>query len=113
MPICSKCGQGYEEVEFHRCQRRSPTFIFRLNSPWLLTIATLVAVIILDLVRFKEVGLTSLIAMQLILLVLIIWSMVWAYTDAQLRNKPGCAVALFIFLFWPISILIWIIFRPD
>jgi hypothetical protein len=113
MPICSKCGQGYEEVEFHRCQGRSPTFIFRLNSPWLLTIATLITGIILDLVWLK-VGLISLIAMQLILVVLIIWSLVWAYTDAQLRNKPGWAVALLIlFLFWPISILIWIVFRPD
>jgi hypothetical protein len=112
MPICSKCGNGYEEYGFHNCRGRALTSNFSLNSPWLLTIATLIAGIILDLVWWK-VGLVSLIAMQLILLVLIIWSMVWAYTDAQSRNKPGCAVALFIFLLWPISLLIWIIFRPS
>ena len=45
---------------------------------------------------------------------LYIWSIVWAYGDAQSRGKSGCLVALLvIFLSWPIGLIAWLVFRPD
>ncbi len=48
------------------------------------------------------------------LLILYLFSIVWAYGDAQQRGKPGCLVALLVtFLSWPLGLLAWVIFRPD
>ncbi len=48
------------------------------------------------------------------ILSLLVWSLVWVYRDAEARGKPGWAVSLIVlFLKWPISLLLWIIFRPD
>jgi hypothetical protein len=45
---------------------------------------------------------------------LIVWSIVWAYRDAERRGKPGWAVALMVMLItWPIGLIVWIVFRPD
>jgi hypothetical protein len=44
-------------------------------------------------------------------LILIAWSVIWAYNDAKFYSKPPWAVALFVFLLWPISLLLWIVFR--
>jgi len=47
-------------------------------------------------------------------LVLYIWSIVWAYGDAERRGKSGCLVALLvIFLSWPLGLVAWLIFRPE
>ncbi len=47
-------------------------------------------------------------------LALIIWSIVWAYGDAEARGKSGCLVALLVFFVsWPVGLIIWLIFRPD
>lgn len=41
-------------------------------------------------------------------------SIAWAYADAKERGKPGCLVALFVAFFsWPLSLVMWIIFRPE
>ena len=46
--------------------------------------------------------------------ILYIWSIIWAYGDAEARGKPGILVALMIaILSWPGSLLLWIIFRPE
>jgi uncharacterized membrane protein YwaF len=45
--------------------------------------------------------------------IVFVGSLIWAYADAERRNKSGCLVALLVFLFWPIGLLIWLIFRPD
>ncbi|MDX5346718.1 MAG: hypothetical protein LPJ89_01350 [Hymenobacteraceae bacterium] len=51
---------------------------------------------------------------SLLFLGLWIWSIIWAYNDAEARGKPGWAVALLVALFsWPLSLLLWVIFRPD
>jgi hypothetical protein len=43
-----------------------------------------------------------------------IWSIIWAYGDAESRGKSGCLVVLLILLLsWPIGLLAWIIFRPE
>jgi drug/metabolite transporter (DMT)-like permease len=49
-----------------------------------------------------------------ILLALLVWSLVWVANDAEARGKSGCLVALLVlFLSWPLSLLVWIIFRPE
>ncbi len=47
-------------------------------------------------------------------LVLYVWSIIWAYRDAERRGKPGWLVALLVALLsWPVSLLVWIVFRPG
>ncbi len=51
---------------------------------------------------------------MLVILGLLIWSLVWVWRDAEKRGKPGWIVALMVFLLeWPISLLVWLVFRPD
>ncbi|WP_347158647.1 hypothetical protein [Pontibacter chitinilyticus] len=62
---------------------------------------------------FAGFGIVGLI-LGLLGLVLYIWSIVWAYNDAERRGKPGWLVALLVALLsWPISLLVWLLFRPD
>jgi hypothetical protein len=50
----------------------------------------------------------------LLFLGLLIWSLIWVYGDAERRGKSGCLVVLLVLLSsWPISLLLWIISRPD
>lgn len=50
----------------------------------------------------------------LVLFVVYLWSIVWAYKDAEKRGKPGWIVAIVVaFLAWPIGLLLWILIRPD
>ena len=50
----------------------------------------------------------------LVALGLYIWSIIWTYRDAEHRGKPGLLVALMVALLsWPISLLVWIVFRPE
>lgn len=53
-------------------------------------------------------------AFVLAMLALWLWSVVWAYGDAERRGKSGCLVALLVMLVsWPLGLLIWVIFRPE
>ncbi len=55
-----------------------------------------------------------LVPLALLILGLLIWSLIWVYGDAEKRGKSGCLVALLVFLLeWPISLLVWLVFRPD
>ena len=50
----------------------------------------------------------------LLILGLLIWSLIWVYGDAERRGKPGWLVVLLVlFLDWPISLLVWLVFRPE
>ena len=50
----------------------------------------------------------------LVILGLLIWSLIWVHGDAIKRGKPGWAVVLLVLLLeWPISLLVWLVFRPD
>jgi hypothetical protein len=52
--------------------------------------------------------------MGLLGLFLYVWSIIWAYRDAERRGKPGWLVALLVALLsWPVSLLVWIVFRPG
>lgn len=54
------------------------------------------------------------IILGLIVFVIYLWSIVWAYKDAERRGKPGWIVALVVaFLAWPIGLLLWILVRPN
>ncbi len=47
-------------------------------------------------------------------LIVYIWSIVWSYRDAERRGKPGWLVALLVALLsWPLSLIIWVLFRPG
>ena len=49
-----------------------------------------------------------------VLLSLYVWSIVWAYGDAERRGKSGCLVALLVLLLsWPVGLIAWLIFRPN
>ena len=50
----------------------------------------------------------------LVIIGLLIWSLVWVYHDALKRGKPGWPVVFLVLLLeWPISLLVWIVFRPE
>jgi len=50
----------------------------------------------------------------LVIIGLLIWSLIWVHGDALKRGKPGWAVVLLVLLLeWPISLLVWLVFRPD
>ena len=52
--------------------------------------------------------------LMLVMLGLLLWSLVWVHGDAVKRGKPGWAVVLLVLLLeWPISLLLWLVFRPD
>jgi hypothetical protein len=47
-------------------------------------------------------------------LILYVWSIIWSYRDAERRGKPGWLVALLVALLsWPLSLIIWVLFRPG
>lgn len=58
---------------------------------------------------------------MLIFLTVVMWffallvaSLIWVYQDAESRKKSGILVAILVLLLnWPISLLLWFIFRPE
>ena len=57
--------------------------------------------------------LMAVIPFALLILGLVVWSLVWVYGDAEKRGKPGWIVVLMVlFLDWPVSLLVWLVFRP-
>jgi hypothetical protein len=51
---------------------------------------------------------------SLIVFVIYIGSVIWAFGDAQNRGKSGCLVALLVLLLvWPVGLIIWVLIRPD
>jgi hypothetical protein len=53
-------------------------------------------------------------AVGLAVLILYVYSIFWAYGDAERRGKPGIIIALMVALLaWPIGLLVWIAFRPE
>ncbi len=56
----------------------------------------------------------TMICVGLPVLALFIWSVIWAYRDAERRGKPGCLVALLVFwLTWPLGLILWLLIRPQ
>ena len=49
-----------------------------------------------------------------VVMIIYIGSVVWSYFDGEARGKSGCLVALLVALLsWPISLLVWIVLRPE
>lgn len=62
---------------------------------------------------FLGLGIIGII-LGLVVLILYIWSIVWAYRDAERRGKPGWLVAIVVaFLAWPLGLLVWLLVRPG
>ena len=62
----------------------------------------------------KFILLIIILPLALVVLGLLVWSLVWVHGDAEKRGKPGWLVVLLVlFLDWPISLLVWVVFRPD
>jgi hypothetical protein len=50
----------------------------------------------------------------LVLIVLYLGSIVWAFRDAQAREKSGCLSALLVaFPCWPLGLIAWLALRPN
>ncbi len=62
----------------------------------------------------EYISLLFLIPFFFVILALLVWSLIWVYQDAEKRGKSGILVAILVFLLeWPISLLVWLVFRPD
>lgn len=62
---------------------------------------------------FLGLGLTGLL-LTVIGFILYIWSIVWAYRDAEKRRRSGILIAIMVaFLAWPIGLIIWLVIRPS
>jgi len=62
---------------------------------------------------FAGIGLIGII-LGFALLVLYIWSVIWAYKDANRRGKSGWLVAIMVALLsWPVGLVVWLLFRPT
>lgn len=54
------------------------------------------------------------IILALVVFIIYIWSIFWAYKDAERRGKPGWLVAIVVaFLAWPIGLILWLVVRPS
>ncbi|WP_250419035.1 MULTISPECIES: hypothetical protein [Pontibacter] len=61
---------------------------------------------------FAGIGLIG-IVLGIAVFILYVWSVVWAYKDANRRGKPGWLVAIMVALLsWPIGLIVWLLFRP-
>lgn len=50
----------------------------------------------------------------IVVLILYIWSIIWAYRDAERRRRPGILIAILVaFLAWPLGLILWFIIRPN
>ncbi len=47
------------------------------------------------------------------LLALFVWSLVWAYRDAEKRGQNGLLVAILVAVAaWPLGLVVWLLVRP-
>jgi hypothetical protein len=54
------------------------------------------------------------ILMTFLVFALYFGSLAWLFADAENRGKSGCLVVLVVmFLFWPIGLVAWLVFRPS
>ncbi|MCC6152518.1 MAG: hypothetical protein IT367_02100 [Candidatus Hydrogenedentes bacterium] len=51
---------------------------------------------------------------SLLVFVIYIGSVIWAFADARSRGKSGILVALLVLiLVWPVGLIIWLLIRPS
>ena len=62
---------------------------------------------------FFGLGILGLI-LGLIGFIVYIWSIFWAYKDAERRRRSGILIALLVaFVAWPLGLIIWLLIRPS
>jgi hypothetical protein len=60
------------------------------------------------------IGLFFFLCVGLPLFAAFIYSVFWAYQDAEKRGKSGCLVALLVLLLsWPVGLILWLVVRPE
>ena len=64
-------------------------------------------------VIFGGVGLFFVFLFLLVPFIIWLWSLFWAYGDAEARGRSGCLLVILCFFFWPWVLLIWLLLRPD
>ena len=74
--------------------------------------------VLLLVTRFSEVPLavdfSNIVVVVLTILMFSAYflSIIWVGRDAYARGKSGCLVAFLAWMFWPLSLLVWIALRP-
>ena len=58
-------------------------------------------------------GISVVLLLILIPFIIWLWSLFWAYGDAEARGRSGCLLVVLCFFFWPWVLLIWVLLRPD
>lgn len=60
------------------------------------------------------IGMFVILPIAMFILAILAASLIWVYRDAEARNKSGILVVLLVLLLnWPISLLLWLVFRPE
>jgi hypothetical protein len=112
MPICAKCRQGFD-VEQRNCPNcGTAAFSGYVNNYSQISNFWVGQGILLLVGLVSTIMLGSPDPFNLALSISYIWTIFWAYIDAETRGKPGCAVALLVILLSWIGLLIWVVFRP-
>lgn len=61
-----------------------------------------------------ELGLVTILILVVGGTALYIWSLVWAYKDAERRGSNGVLVCLLVALVaWPLGVVVWLLVRPE
>jgi len=59
-------------------------------------------------------GILTAVCIFIPLFILYIYTVIWAYKDANQRGKPGWLAALLVFLLsWPVGLIVWLLIRPE
>ena len=60
-----------------------------------------------------SIGIFGILLILFVPFIIWIWSLFWAYGDAETRGRSGCLLVVLCFFFWPWVLLIWLLMRPD
>ena len=61
-----------------------------------------------------ELGLVTILFIVLVGTAVYVWSLVWAYKDAEKRGSNGALVCLLVALIaWPLGLVVWLLVRPE
>lgn len=128
MAICSRCGNGFDLEHRRRCPHcgqlstgrpygypagKGP--LLSLLVPFLCGVGLAILLTPLDSLRASFLLATVdglLLGFLFAVLGFYLWSIRWAYLDAQARGKSAFWVAMLVFSLGPTGLIIWLAFRP-
>lgn len=118
MAICRKCGTGFDIEVRENCPacgtywssyRRRGASVGN-GLAWSLSVPFLIGLGLSLILRTADAFALGLLAS---VFCFYLWSIFWAYADANARSKSGCLVAVLVALLsWPLGLILWIVFRP-